>query len=170
MERTTLLMGLTLAILLLACRKEEDATPGSSAPTSTSLCIGAWNVDSTYLPSTGEYYTVVPKTYTLSSNGRVTINSLGGVQSQWTFQVVQESATPATNEIGRTLMWATDTDSEPDVRIVMLMIHRSASEGFLLITTSLAHESPWNSLASVNEGLGISGDDVFTSWAKCNRQ
>lgn len=170
MERTALLLGLILAISLLACRKEEGAAPGPTTQTGTSLCIGAWSVDSTYLPSTGEYYAVVPKTYTFSNSGQVTINSLGGGQSQWTFQVVQESTTPAPNEIGRTLIWATDTDSEPDVRVVMLMIHQSASEGFLLITTSLAHASPWNSTASVNEDLQVNGNDVFPSWAKCYRQ
>jgi hypothetical protein len=170
MERTPLLSALIIATLLIGCKKEDEATPSPSSNTISSLCIGAWNVDSTYLPSSGQYYPVVPKIYTFSNNGLVTINSQGGGQSQWTFQVVEQSNSSGPNEIGRTLIWATDTASDPDVDLVILMIHQSASEGFLLITTSLDHVSLWNSLTTVNEDLIVIGNAIFPAWAKCYRQ
>ncbi|MFZ1693425.1 MAG: hypothetical protein WAT74_09530 [Flavobacteriales bacterium] len=170
LKRPSLLSTIVVAALLFGCKKEDEAAPSPTTSTISSMCIGGWSVDSTYLPSSGQYYPVIPKTYTFSTNGQLTISSLGGVQSTPTFQVVEELSSSGPNEVGRTLIWATDTASAPDVHSVMLLIHQSASEGFLLISTSLVHESPWNTLASVNEDLVVSGNPIFPAWAKCYRQ
>lgn len=169
MLREPLLQVLLVSIALFSCKKEDVSPPGPSMNETLPLCIGAWNVDSTYVPSSDEYYPVIPKIYTFSSNGTVTINSLGGIQGTWSYHVVQESIIATPSELGRTLIWAT-TDSNPANALVILMIHQSATEGFLLITTTLDHGSPWDSLTNVHEDMTVSENPVFPSWAKFNSQ
>lgn len=158
------------ALLCGSCKKENDATPTPTSNVITSLCIGEWRADSSFVPSTGLYNHHTAATFQFSIDGHLHIIWPDSSADDYDYYVGEEALNPVPNETGRSLIWATETGVPFSSGLGILMVFQTDAECFLLLSDDIGPSAEPNTLSTVTELVVVDGDPVFDFWAKCYRQ
>lgn len=163
------------SILLTACKKEEnEGSPTSPVLTASisSICLGEWRADSSFIISISVYQTHPPSFITFTPDGRMSMTRSDGSTENLTFRIGDEEVNVRPGEYGRSLIWFEDPEAQfEEPWGAALLVFQSPTECNMMFTDDITPTWPAsNSLTTIHEYVVIENDPVFDVWSKCYSQ